>query len=390
MTDPFRDQDVCITGKMASMDREEAIQRIASSGGRFVAMPDDRTAVIVVGQYGPPLSHTGAPTAALTRARDLADAGLEIEFLPESEFLVRIGATELVEDFSRLYTAEQVARMLLVPAPQIRAWVRQGLLRPARRMRRLCFFDFQQVRSARALHRLLEQGVPRALIRDGLERVARWSPDASQVLSCMESGASLRELTVRLASGQLAEPSGQLCFDFEAAGEERASGGGEAQEPPIYPHPSARSSIDWFDAGLRAEEDGRHVDAVAAYRRELIESGPSPEVHFNLGNALFALRRRREAAAAFRASVGLDPEYVEAWNNLGNVLADDQRMEEAIRAYQRSLAMEPNYADAHYNLAETLSSLGRVEDAKPHWLRYLALDPRSPWADRARERLGGS
>jgi len=122
----------------------------------------------------------------------------------------------------------------------------------------------------------------------------------------------------------------------------------------------------WFDRGVHAEEQGRLEAAVWAYERALA-SGASAEVHFNLGNVLFLLRRIPEAAEQFRAATDLEPDYVEAWNNLGNVRSELGRTAEAAEAYRRALAIAPDYSDAHYNFAELLFSCDEYDEARRHF-----------------------
>lgn len=269
-----------------------------------------------------------------------------------------------------LYTTSQMARIVGIPASRLRSWMRRGLIRPIRISNRLSFFDFRQVAHARALQQLLEAGVSMVRIRRGLESLGEWSRGAEGIpdLQAAEGGA----LLVRLRDGALAEPNGQLRLDFE--------------EEPAPPRPLQGRAAEWFELGIRAEEEGQLSSALQAYTNELRTAGPRAEVFFNLGNTLYALGRRLEAVHRFTQATEADPTYVEAWNNLGNALADS-RPGRAITAYRRALAIEPGYADAHYNLAESLAQMGRLEQAKEHWRAYLRLAPHDPWANRVRKRL---
>jgi tetratricopeptide (TPR) repeat protein len=126
---------------------------------------------------------------------------------------------------------------------------------------------------------------------------------------------------------------------------------------------------------------------VHAYERSAELEPRHAEVHFNLGNALYALGKKREAVTCFQQAVRLEPDYVEAWNNLGNALSDTGQHGDAVAAYKRALALAKDYADAHYNLAETLALMNDIDGAREHWLAYLERDPTSTWADQVRERL---
>ena len=47
----------------------------------------------------------------------------------------------------------------------------------------------------------------------------------------------------------------------------------------------------------------------------------SPEIHYNLANALRDLGRLNDAVASYRQALRLKPEHLKAYNNLGNVSA---------------------------------------------------------------------
>jgi tetratricopeptide (TPR) repeat protein len=375
--DGLTGREVAVTGRLASMTHDEAQRRIAAAGGRWVAEPRAGTAFLVVGEEGWPLRDDGQLTRALQEAERLQRRGAGPRILAEHEFLALLGANA-DPGVHRLYTTAQIARMLDVPQPRLRAWMRSGLIAPVRTQRRLCFFDFAQVASAKALCALSARGASAARVRRSLEQLRGWLPQAERALPQLEAIERGGPLLVRLADGRLAEPSGQLRLDFAAPAEERA---------PDAHAPAPRTLEQWFERGIAAEEAGRLEEAAAAYHEAMLAGGPQPEICFNLGNTLFALGRTAEAVQRFAQATELDRDYVEAWNNLGNTLAEIGRTDEAVRAYRRALAIEPHYADAHYNLAQTLASAGDRAGAGEHWRAFLAHDPNSAWAREVREQL---
>lgn len=373
----LRDLEIAITGRLASMTRQDAIAQITTRGGRYVETPADDTDWLVVGLEGWALQRDGRPTRSLLRARELQAAGASIRIVEEAEFLLEAGLAERAHALESLYTIEQLARMLDVSKATLRAWVRKGLITPQRIVRRLCWFDFAQVASARSLQQLLDRGATIGAIGRGLRQIAEWLPDAaSRSLRQLEALVKGGPLVLRLDDGQLVEPSGQLRFPFSAETTEAAATAGLDAFAS-----RARSAHDWFALGVAAEDDGRLDEAEEAYYRSLLAGGLQPEAAFNLGNVLHAQGRPGEAAQRYMMAVEIDAEYVEAWNNLGNVLAELGRFDASVRAYQRALEVEPEYSDAHFNLAETLQQLGRLEESRHHWLGYLAQVPDT--ADRA-------
>jgi tetratricopeptide (TPR) repeat protein len=364
--------ELAIAGQLAALSPAEASELVAAAGGRLVSAPTTATAFLVVGAQGVPLSEDGGLGPELEELRSLAAAGHPIPLVSEQEFLERLGLEERGAHLSTLYTSAQLGRILDVPQRRLQSWVRHGLIRPARVVQRLAYFDFRQVAAAKALSRLTAAGVTPRRIRASLEELQRWWPEAGATLGQLSALEERGRLLVRTPDGALAETSGQLRLEF----------------PPEEPGSAGLPESEfWFQRALRLEEEERPEEAVQAYARGLDPAHPRPEIAFNLGNALYALGRFADAAAAFTLATEVDPAYVEAWNNLGNALARQGRQSEACCVLERALALAPDYADAHFNLAETLAAQGELEGAREHWRAYLALDPSSVWADEARARL---
>jgi tetratricopeptide (TPR) repeat protein len=371
--------EVAITGRLASMSREEAVEYIGGAGGSYAKVPTAGTAYLVFGQGGPPIGEDGQLTQNLLRARELQRAGALIEILPESEWVARFGLAQHEQGLHRLYTIEQLSRILDVTSREIRNWMRHGLITPSKVVKRLCFFEFSQVASARALAGLARSGVSLRRIRESLQRLSGWMQGRDCTPAHFESLERCDTLLVRLEDGRLAEPGGQLRLEF---GEDESS-----HEIATVHEASPADSRGWFEAGLDLDAHGQFEDAAAAYRRAATLEDPSPEVFFNLGNALYSLQDTKGAVMAFECATTADPEYVEAWNNLGNMQSELEDHIEAARAYRQAIQYSPYYADAHFNLADTLEDCSDLSGARRHYKKYLELDPNGPTASEVRERL---
>jgi tetratricopeptide (TPR) repeat protein len=344
--------------------------------------------VVVLGHEAWPLGRDGEPDPALEQIRSHEHGGGPVRVLTEVELLEILGLSTQREELGRLYTTEQFARILELPVERIRAWMRGGLIRPVRVLKRLAWFDFREVMGARALSHLIEGGVPAARIRKSLEQIATWHPDAGGILVQLESLTGRAGLRLRLPGGALAAPSGQLYLPFRE-GAPRTEPALRIFDPRVAmteePAPDAE---EWFQAGLEAEDRGELAAAEGAYRRSLEIEGAQPVTHFNLGNVRYRRGLYLEAAQSFLAALDLDAEYVECWNNLGNTFACLRKPEDALRSYRRALEIEPEYAEAHANLARLLEERGRSAEARRHWLRYVGAEPRGARAARVREKLG--
>lgn len=391
-------KNVAITGRLASLTREEAARSIRECGGEYVTSVDEQTDLVVVGRDGFPVGADGRLGRNLRAARELAQRGLSIEIVPEEVFLRRVGLGEKEEAIHQLYSTAQLSRILQVTESKIRTWVRRGVITPARQDKQVSYFDFRQVSMAKVVNDLDRSGVPVARIQRSLEQLEGWLPGITDAVApSMQLLQREGQLLVRLDDGHLADARGQLQFDFGSTA--RAEPPAPASPTPapvptpgLVPSPAksparAPSATDWFRAGIEHEEKERWSAAAAAYERALTAGELSPEIRYNLGNVRCQLGEYAEAVAQFREAVRFDPGLVEAWSNLGIALSELGQWDESIAAFRQALRIAPMYADAHYNLAETLAQQGKIADAERHWQAYLDQDPHSAWAREVRKRL---
>ena len=149
--------EIAITGRLASMSRQEAIASIRRHNGRYTRQPKATTSMLVIGSDGPPLDRDGHPTRCLRRAQELQRMGVELEIVEEDEFVERLGDADRIDkpgETRRLYTIAQLARILEIETAEIRAWIRADLIQPVKVVKRLCYFEFGQVACARRLREL--------------------------------------------------------------------------------------------------------------------------------------------------------------------------------------------------------------------------------------------
>jgi Flp pilus assembly protein TadD len=119
---------------------------------------------------------------------------------------------------------------------------------------------------------------------------------------------------------------------------------------------------DYLGRGLRLEDQGSFVEALALYRRaqEIFRDDPRP-VH-RAGVMLIRLDRRDEARAAFEAAAEVQRDYAPALTNLGNMALEQNDIEGAIQLYRRAIAASPDYPGAHHNLGVAYRRQGRMAD----------------------------
>ena len=119
-----------------------------------------------------------------------------------------------------------------------------------------------------------------------------------------------------------------------------------------------RSPAFHFQQGMKHYRQGRVREAIAAYR-ECVRLDPTfPNARYNLGVALGDADEFEEAIACLRAVAEAEPERAEAWNMLGCLASRERRPREAVAHYERAIDLQPDYAQAHFNLGMTLLQLG--------------------------------
>lgn len=405
---------ILLVGRLAGMNRREARALVREQGGVVVDRFDAEVRWLVVGEGELPLGESGQPSDLLRTDIQNAVARGSTEILSETQFWQRLGLVDVEQNIHRLYTPAMLAELLHVPVAVIRQWHRRGLLRPVREVRRLPYFDFQEVMTARRLAELVAAGAsPQVLVRN-LEALRKLLPDVERPLAQLSVLIEGKQLLLRQGAG-LVEPGGQRRFDFESdhpsdpdRGDDDAAADPSAsqsslsiadrrsadprsadRESPqaLVGPPRSAAPDELADYAAELEDAGQLHEAVETYRAALAAGGPQPQLTFALAELLYRIGDLTAARERYYMAIELDENYVEARCNLGCVLAECGEEELALAAFTGALAYHPDYPDAHYHLAQVLEQLDRAVEAKIHWQLFLQLAPDSPWAEHARQRL---
>lgn len=398
----LQDQRIAFVGKLASMARRDAAQLARQSGATVLEKPDASAHLIVVGEEQFPLAEADDQSQWFDEGTRRQIEQGTIEVITETQLWQRLGLVEVQHEIHRLYTPAMLADLLGVSVAVIRRWHRRGLIVPVREVRRLPYFDFQEVATARRLAELLAAGVsPRAIERQ-LASLARYLPGVTRPMAQLSVIVQGKEILLRQGDG-LIEPGGQWRFDFDAwEGEPAAWGGiitatptqGDSDLVPMHALPAAiptRAAPTTADEMCRLaaelEEDGQLAAAADMYRAAMAAAGPKAEICFQLAELLYRQGDLAGARERYYMAVELDEDYVEARANLGCVLAETGQRELAVAAFEGALRYHPDYADVHYHLARTLDEMHDRCRAEEHWRAFVVQAPDSPWAEEARGRL---
>lgn len=400
-SDSVRGVAFALIGKLAGMSKRDAGKLIRDAGGMVVEPDSEEADVLVVGEQELPLGDTAA-VGELSEVEKLFDDATQqavysgrLKVLSETQLWQRLG---LVEDeagtsIKRLYTPAMLADLLGVPVAVVRRWHRRGLIQPATEVRRLPYFNFQEVATARRLASLLATGISPATLEKKLAALAKLIPGVERPLAQLSVIVEGKQLLLRQGDG-LIEPGGQLRFDFEATEQQQAQQHAEETDETVLsllrhaPPEEAISSVDsMISLAEELEDDGQLESAAEMYRAALAAAGPMVEINFRLAELLYRTGDVDGARERYYATIEMDENYVEARANLGCVLAESGKPELAVAAFEGALAIHADYADAHFHLARALDDLGRRDEAEVHWRAFIELAPDSPWANEAVRRL---
>lgn len=363
--DYLRGRKVCATGRLVSMTHAELAKLVQTCGGTYLRTPRRGSLTLVVGDRGCLTEDDGSPGNVngriFDRARRLRAYGYPIEFLPEEDFLERLGLNQSASAIRGQHTISDLSRILEISTVRLRRWIQSGLIQPVTMQFQIPYFDFHQVAFIKQLHELVEAGASLANIERGIERTKDLLPHGQSLSTLWSSIERDGRVLVRLRD-QLIDYTGQRYFDFTANSNADAT---------LFAAQLQSGFHDLCDEALAFEDSGRLEDAAEAYHRALQLKPDHPTLHFDLGNVLFQLGRFDEAIAQFRQALEFDPSFAMAMHNLGSVYAHLRVWDEAEVFLRRALSLVPTYADSHFTLAEVLRIQGRFGEASQHQNAYL-------------------
>jgi tetratricopeptide (TPR) repeat protein len=262
----------------------------------------------------------------------------------------------------------EAALLLEIEESRLRYWAQTGLVTPSGQRGPRRYYTFSDLVALRAVQTLTARGVDVPRIREALRDFAPSLPSAVSTLASLRigwDGARLR------ATEQDESGEGDTLF---LASEIRSRIEEAASAPDGAP-----SAYDHFVHGLRLDEQpGAERQAEAAYRRAVELDPMLGSAWTNLGNLLHRAGDAAGARRCYERSLEAEPEQPEARYNLANLLDESGEAEQALAEYERTLRQSPDFADAHHNLALLLERIGAIERAQLHMRRYQELCNQGP------------
>ena len=133
---------------------------------------------------------------------------------------------------------------------------------------------------------------------------------------------------------------------------------------------------------------GDMAEAVRLAAEGANRSGPHQARYLELlGNAYDAQHKTRDAIAAYKRGIELDPKYPGIHFNLGVTYAGQNRHKEARQELEQAIELDPHYASAHYAIASVYRDAGYRVPAILAYGRFLSLSREGERAAEAAKNL---
>ncbi|GAB4137928.1 tetratricopeptide repeat protein [Thermopirellula anaerolimosa] len=377
---------VAIIGRLAALTHASAADLLKRKGFVVVEPNDPSVEVLVLGEWD--FSWTDSPDLRQHLANAPASKLRKVPIVTETELWQALGMLDAGDDIRRWFTPAMLADLIGVPTSCVRRWYRQGLLRAARVVHRLPYFDFSEAAAARRLALLRQEGFSLDAITQRVRKLLPFLPSLERNLSRMTLVADGRRILLR-RDNDLIDPAGQLHFDFETQAEDDFQASPDASDALQFAAPSHNADLESPPADAETlaalaeacDDEGRLAEAVEHYRAAIAAGGLTAELSFQLGDTLYRLGDLAGARERFWTAIELDDGFVEARLNLGAVLTESGDFDLAEAAFRGVLTLVPDYPDAHYLLAKLLREMGRLDEAEHHRREFVRLAPHSPWAN---------
>ena len=136
----------------------------------------------------------------------------------------------------------------------------------------------------------------------------------------------------------------------------------------------ALTAWDYIRRGTRANDEGRHEEAIAEYTKA-IELNPDNSTTYNRrGFAYDDLCQYEKAIEDYNKAIELNPGYAVAYNNRGFAYKNLEQYERAIEDYSKAIELDPSYARAYNNRGRAYTNLKQYEKAIEDYNKAIELD----------------
>ncbi len=127
-------------------------------------------------------------------------------------------------------------------------------------------------------------------------------------------------------------------------------------------------------SGLIARERGDLLASERLITQAIRSRSTVSAFHYNLGNTLELLGKRREAVESYRRALALDPQNLPALQRIDGAIGEQADPAELIALYEAFLKHSPDSAEAHYDLGRLHQRRGDLSNAVTFYRKAIALE----------------
>jgi tetratricopeptide (TPR) repeat protein len=120
-------------------------------------------------------------------------------------------------------------------------------------------------------------------------------------------------------------------------------------------------------------KDSNFQAAIEQYREILKINSNIKDVQNNLGVALQATGKHKEAISCYENAIKIDPEFSNCHSNLGNAFNLIGEYKKAVNCYENAIKINPSFADAYTNLGVIFKKLENNKKSKDCFEKSLKL-----------------
>lgn len=357
---------------------------------------------IIIGERSQVFTDTSAkevPEWLSDQLREDIECGLT-HIATETQLLQRLfPGDDREKDLTALYTPVMLAELLRVTVSDVRRWYQRGLIAPVRVIKRLPYFDLEEVFSARRLSLLLQNGVKTPSIEKKLKALRRLNPGILPLLASNDLVIQGKNVFLR-QNDQLLESSGQLLLDFETIENEHeiAALTVSSSELPqnLEPLPGRVEDYTRLDSSAMLDTlealflDGAEADTKVEEKRPEntetsdtgnVENAKNTENTENVENSSETMWQNvsRHFETLFDSEMS---ENSEAANRISisqiraSALALDEayRLEEAAEMWRNALFAAGANAEDAFQLGDVLYRMGNLHGARERFSMAIELD----------------
>ncbi len=321
----------------------------------------------------------------------------------ETQLLQRLFPSEdHTKDLTALYTPVMLAELLSVTVADVRRWYQRGLIAPVRVIKRLPYFDLEEVFSARRLSLLLQNGVRPASIEKKLNALRRLNPGVLPLLASNDLVIQGKNVYLR-QNAHLLESSGQLLLDFESIeyDQETARDRGETLPENLHGIHGRIEDLSGFDSETALESlesiFSRETDtleeetfpalSVSAPGSDVGWVDDDPETETIVGRSAAHLREMPQERDWSRSLSFLDPPSsfpgkssfenrisIHQMRNSAFALDEAGKLDEAEEMWRNTLFAAGANAEDAFQLGEILYRKGNLAGARERFSMAIELD----------------